>query len=130
MSQYELLPHEKPYDTGVRCIHCKQGTIVAEVELLSVPGGGLIGGPPRIPWEPKVRSFYCNNPNCLLVIIHPPHKPNMAMEIEEQIYERFSQERAREQRDRFSPPPGFFWGKSRKGSRRRGRRFLKDNGIG
>ena len=107
MPQYELLSHEKPYNTGISCIHCNRGIVVAEVELSSVVGSGLIGGPPARPPQPRVRLFHCNNPDCLLVVAHPYHRPNMAMEIEKQIYERFLNEHARQERERFSPPPGF-----------------------
>lgn len=129
MPQYELFSYEKPYNTGIPCIHCQQGIIVAEVELLSIVGSGLIGTPAPPP-QPRVRLFHCNNPDCLLVVAHPYHTPNMAMEIEKKILDRFLEEQARQERERFSPSLRFLGKRLLKSSRRRGRKFLKDNGIG
>lgn len=130
MPQYELLPQEKPFNTGVTCIHCQRGTVVAEVELPSVAGSGRIGGPLAPPPQPKVHSFHCNNPECLLVVAYPYDRPNMAAEIEKKINDRFWEEQARQERERFGSPLEFIRIRLDKNSRRKGRRFRRDNGIG
>ena len=76
-------------DTGVRCIHCAEASIVAEIERVRPPRGG--GIPPIGNRDASdnsylsVKSFHCLNPNCQMMYYRPPGKPDAINEVLEKV---------------------------------------------
>lgn len=80
-------------DTGVTCLACKQGTIIAEVNsVATVPIEMMPIGPGSSSYYYRKVTFHCSH--CQALVCHPPGRPNATQEVLDEI-DRENQPRPR-----------------------------------
>ena len=64
-----------PIKTGVKCVVCKTGNVVADVNTVSAPFSMSmpVGGESQS--DQVYVSFRCQNPDCSIMYHNPPGKP-------------------------------------------------------